>query len=220
MCLTDIQICFLGEQFITFICDSKNPKPLPASTSIYWAFQISYWDRTWFVVPKDKEGHYPNFKSVLSKSRSPIKKSFQCYLPGLTKIETDKYKINKEATWQQPRLRIICHCWWGCVLNKHIWLLTSLTPTQLARGLQTSWSISKTSLFSVIRFHPETFQKLPTAAATPAKCSFLFFWKPTRSFSCRGSETGGLEFPGPGQQGLSVGLVPFHRGPGRPGPAH
>lgn len=42
------------------------------------------------------------------------------------------------------------------------------------------------------------------------------FWKPTRSFSCGGGETGGLEFPGPDQQELSVGLVPFHREPSRP----
>lgn len=31
---------------------------------------------------------------------------------------------------------------------------------------------------------------------------------------------GGLEFPEPGQQGLTVGLVLFHREPSRPGPAH
>lgn len=48
---------------------------------------------------------------------------------------------------------------------------------------------------------------------------FRFFEKPTRSFSCRGSKMGGLEFPGPGQQGLTVGLVLFHREPSRPGPA-
>lgn len=108
----------------------------------------------------------------------------------------------------------------GCVFNKHIRLLTFLTPTQLARGLQTSWSTSKASFFSVIKFHLKTLQKLPTAAVTAAKCSFFYFSKTNKVFFLRWKGEGGLEFPALGQQELSVGLVPFHREPGRPGPAH
>lgn len=119
-------------------------------------------------------------------------------------------------SWKQPKFRIMCCCRWfalDTVLNKHIWRLNFHNPPpSWPGGLQTSRSISKTSFFPIIRFHPETLQKLPTATATPAKSSFLLFWKATRPFSCRVTERGGLEFPGPGQQGLSVGLVPFPQG--------
>lgn len=96
--------------------------------------------------------------------------------------------------------------------NKHVWLWPSRAPIHLTCTNLIPNINTLLLLHQQISSQPP--KKLRRVTATSAKCSFSCFLS---SISCHGSESRAQMFPG---EGLSVGLVPFHRKSSRPAPAH
>lgn len=142
------------------------------------------------------------------------------------RFQNEQHRVSREANWLQTRFfrgEALCSVLHP-KLHKHIQLLTSLTPTQMGRGLTNLQVIIKGPLLLCHQISsPNLPESTNSSSHTGQVLHVSFFSLETNRLSLFFPFfffflQGGTEIPG--QQEPSMELVSFHGEPGRPGLAH
>lgn len=100
----------------------------------------------------------------------------------------------------------------GCVLNKHIRLLTSLTPTQLARGLQNLMVNIKDLLLLRHQISSQNPPKTTNGCSPSSQMLLFYFLKTNKVFFLRWKGERRTGFSRTGPTGAECGAGPFPQG--------